>query len=175
MSNVVCLAAWKNALYRLLILCDFRHMFWWNALVIQNYIYFPPPPSFFCTTTRKQVVTSLLPTTIVINYSSVVCLENTDFHYCRVDFGDQHWWEWHIQTVWKLSLILQWWGRGTGKTMMRKKVIVPKCKMGAAGTGIATIYVYFTEEGKRWDTIFLRVFKLCNDSLIKKSIMRGGK
>lgn len=44
-------------------------------------------------------------------------------------------------------------GKSTGKAMMRKKVLVLKCK-GLGRAGITIVYVYFTGEGKRWDMKF---------------------
>lgn len=105
-TNVVCLAVWKNALYGLLILCDFGQMSAEMPLLFRITLMFCFSFSFFFNMAGKQVVTSLLPTAAVINYCSVLCLENTDFYYCRVDFSAQQWQGWQIQVVWKLSLIL---------------------------------------------------------------------
>lgn len=102
MTNVGCLAVWKNALYGLLILCDFGQvsgempLLFRVALMLWVFL-------FFFSMTGKQVVTSLLPSAAVINCCSVVCLENTDFSYCRVSFSDQPWQGWQIQVVWKLN------------------------------------------------------------------------
>lgn len=90
MTNVVCLEVWKNALYGLLILCHFGQMSGEMPLLFRITLMFWFSFSFFFfNMAGKQVVTSLLPTAAVINYCSLVCLENTDFYYCRVDFSDQ--------------------------------------------------------------------------------------
>lgn len=60
-------------------------------------------------------------------------------------------------------------GKSTGKALMRKKVLVPKCNF-------SSLHVLYWRRKKVGHEIFLRVSELCNGSLKKKvNIVRWGK
>lgn len=57
--------------------------------------------------------------------------------------------------------IIMMGGKNTGKAVMRKKVLVPKCNFNSP-------CVLYWRRKKVGHELFLRVFELCNDSLKKE-------